>query len=56
MDLRTVDILVPVALDQTYTYRVPAGLALAPGDVASRGPSGTLTTSPGASARPAGTR
>jgi primosomal protein N' (replication factor Y) (superfamily II helicase) len=35
MDLRTVDILVPVALDQTYTYRVPAGLALAPGDVVS---------------------
>jgi primosomal protein N' (replication factor Y) (superfamily II helicase) len=30
---RIVDILVPVALDQTYSYRVPAGLELAPGDV-----------------------
>jgi len=30
---RIVDILVPVALDQTYSYRVPAGLKLAPGDV-----------------------
>src|SRR4029079_4532388 len=30
---RIVDILVPVALDQTYSYRVPDGLELAPGDV-----------------------
>ncbi len=27
-----VDVLVPVALDQAYSYRVPAGLDLAPGD------------------------
>src|SRR5665647_717162 len=33
MTARIVDVLVPVALDQTYSYRVPAGLALAPGDV-----------------------
>src|SRR5262245_65626927 len=33
MTLRVVDILVPVALDQTYSYRVPAGLDLAPGDL-----------------------
>jgi primosomal protein N' (replication factor Y) len=30
---RVVDVLVPVALDQTYSYRVPAGLDLAPGDL-----------------------
>ena len=30
---RVVDILVPVALDQTYSYRVPAGLELTPGDL-----------------------
>ena len=30
---RLVDVLVPVALDQAYTYRVPAGLKLAPGDL-----------------------
>jgi primosomal protein N' (replication factor Y) len=29
---RTVDVLVPVALDQAYTYRVPPGIDLAPGD------------------------
>ena len=28
-----VDVLVPVALDQPYSYRVPPGMALAPGDV-----------------------
>src|SRR5229473_5075511 len=28
-----VDVLVPVALDRAYSYRVPAGLALAPGDL-----------------------
>ena len=33
MNSRVVDILVPVALDQTYSYRVPAGLDVAPGDV-----------------------
>ena len=33
MNPRVVDVLVPVALDQTYSYRVPAGLELAPGDV-----------------------
>src|SRR5262249_62174539 len=27
-----VDVLVPVALDHAYSYRVPAALALAPGD------------------------
>ncbi len=31
--MRVVDILVPVALDQTYSYRVPAGLELSPGDL-----------------------
>ncbi len=30
---KTVDVLVPVALDRAYTYRVPAGLSLALGDV-----------------------
>ena len=30
---RIVDVLVPVALDQTYSYRVPPDLELAPGDV-----------------------
>jgi len=30
---RVVDILVPVALDQTYSYRVPADLELTPGDL-----------------------
>ncbi len=33
MAARIVDVLVPVALDQTYSYRVPEGLELAPGDV-----------------------
>ena len=33
MAKRVVDVLVPVALDQAYSYRVPDGLALAPGDV-----------------------
>src|SRR3974377_1590457 len=28
-----VDVLVPVALDQSYSYRVPAALALKPGDL-----------------------
>ena len=30
---RVVDVLVPVALDHTYTYAVPEGMELAPGDV-----------------------
>jgi primosomal protein N' (replication factor Y) len=33
MAQRVVDVLVPVALDQTYSYRVPAGMEVAPGDV-----------------------
>ena len=33
MASRVVDILVPVALDQAYSYRVPDGMALAPGDL-----------------------
>jgi len=33
MATRIVDVLVPVALDQTYSYQVPEGLELAPGDV-----------------------
>src|SRR5215216_6865588 len=28
-----VDVLVPVALNQNYSYRVPRGMALKPGDV-----------------------
>jgi primosomal protein N' (replication factor Y) len=35
MAKRVVDVLVPVALDQAYSYRVRDGLALAPGDVVS---------------------
>src|SRR3954470_24079986 len=30
---RIVDVLVPVALNQAYSYRVPRGMELAPGDV-----------------------
>src|SRR5258705_980239 len=30
---RVVDVLVPVALNQTYSYRVPGGMAMKPGDV-----------------------
>src|SRR3978361_1619173 len=30
---RVVDVLVPVALDQAYSYRVPRGMELKPGDV-----------------------
>jgi primosomal protein N' (replication factor Y) len=33
MDDRTVDVLVPVAVDSPYTYRIPEGVALAPGDI-----------------------
>ena len=32
---RVVDVLVPVALDQNYSYRVPRGVDLQPGDVVS---------------------
>jgi primosomal protein N' (replication factor Y) (superfamily II helicase) len=35
MGKRVVDVLVPVALDRTYSYRAPEGLALAPGDIVS---------------------
>ena len=35
MSARIVDVLVPVALDQTYSYRVPDGLELSPGDLVS---------------------
>jgi primosomal protein N' (replication factor Y) (superfamily II helicase) len=35
MAKRVVDVLVPVALDQAYSYRVPEQLDLAPGDVVS---------------------
>jgi primosomal protein N' (replication factor Y) (superfamily II helicase) len=33
MPRRVVDVLVPVALDQAYSYRVPDGMELAPGDL-----------------------
>jgi len=33
MSTRVVDVLVPVALDTAYSYRVPAGVELKPGDV-----------------------
>ena len=33
MTRRIVDVLAPVALDQTYSYRVPAGMTVAAGDV-----------------------
>src|ERR1700728_2011237 len=32
---RVVDVLVPVALDRAYSYRVPEALELAPGDIVS---------------------
>jgi primosomal protein N' (replication factor Y) len=35
MASRVVDVLLPVALDQAYSYRVPDGTALAPGDLVS---------------------
>ena len=35
MPRRVVDVLMPVAVDQAYSYRVPEGLELAPGDVVS---------------------
>src|SRR5262249_13176317 len=31
---RTVDVLVPVAVDSPYSYRIPADLSLSPGDLA----------------------
>jgi len=33
MSKRTVDVLVPVALDKAYSYRVPEGVELHPGDL-----------------------
>ena len=33
MAQRIVDVLVPVALDHAYSYRVPHGLELEPGDI-----------------------
>ena len=35
MARRVVDVLVPVALDRAYSYRVPEELTLAPGDIVS---------------------
>jgi primosomal protein N' (replication factor Y) len=35
MAKRVVDVLVPVALDRAYSYRVPDGMALQPGDIVS---------------------
>ncbi|HEY4746211.1 MAG TPA: hypothetical protein VIH38_01555, partial [Steroidobacteraceae bacterium] len=35
MARRVVDVLLPVALDQAYSYRVPEELTLAPGDLVS---------------------
>ena len=35
MARRIVDVLVPVALDQAYSYRVPEGMDVAPGDLVS---------------------
>src|SRR5579884_2136654 len=35
MSKRVVDVLVPVALDRAYSYRVPEALDLAPGDIVS---------------------
>src|SRR5918994_33953 len=35
MATRIVDVLVPVALDKAYSYRVPEGVELAPGDLVS---------------------
>src|SRR5436190_5495895 len=35
MASRVVDVLVPVALDQTYSYRVPDDMQLSPGDMVS---------------------
>jgi primosomal protein N' (replication factor Y) (superfamily II helicase) len=32
---RVVDVLVPVALDRAYSYRVPAGIEIEPGDIVS---------------------
>ena len=41
---RIVDVLVPVALDQTYSYRVPRGMELKAGDIVGvpLGPRGCL--------------
>ncbi len=44
MTRRVVDVLMPVAVDQVYSYRVPEGLDLAPGDVVTA-PLGARATS-----------
>ncbi|MDE2365048.1 MAG: primosomal protein N' [Hyphomicrobiales bacterium] len=41
--LRTADVVAPVAVDNSYSYRVPPGLDLAPGDIVEI-PLGTRTT------------
>ena len=38
MAKRVVDVVVPVAVDQAYSYRVPDGMVLEPGDVIVTGP------------------
>ena len=41
MAQKVVDIVIPVALDRAYSYRVPDGMALEPGDIVFTGtPSG----------------
>ncbi len=35
MNARVVDVLVPVALDRAYSYRVPTGIEVEPGDIVS---------------------
>src|SRR5690348_6210454 len=35
MSGRIVDVLVPVAVDAPYSYRIPAGIELSPGDLVS---------------------
>lgn len=44
MPKRVVDVLVPVALDKPYSYRVPDALELAPGDIVSVPLAGRATT------------
>ena len=51
---RIVDVLVPVALDQTYSYRVPRGMELKAGDIVGvpLGPREVLAVVWGENARP----
>ena len=51
---RIVDVLVPVALDQTYSYRVPRGMELRAGDIVGvpLGPREVLAVVWGENARP----